>query len=70
MAPQPHTHSATLPTTCSTPPTATPTAAHDSDLDALATAMAEQGLFGKLKIGASLLLFGEATLPDKPEHDA
>lgn len=52
------------------PTTATPATATTSDIDALATAMAEQGLFGKLRIGASLLLFGEVTLPTNEKHDA
>lgn len=49
---------------------ATPAMDTASDIDALASAMAEQGVFGKLKMGAALLLFGEVTLPDTPPHDA
>lgn len=43
-----------------------PIATDTVHFDALATAMAEQGLFGKIKLGASLLLFGEVNL-DKPD---
>ena len=31
-------------------------------IEELTTALAHQGLFGKLKIGASVLLFGEANI--------
>lgn len=48
-------------------PTAEATAV--SDFDALASAMAEQGLFGKIRMGASLLLFGEAKIPANDKFD-
>lgn len=54
-----------------TPPTApaAPAGAADTGaFDELVSAMAEQGIFGKLRIGASLLLFGEATIPTKEPH--
>lgn len=45
-------------------------AAAISDFDALASAMAEQGLFGKIRMGASLLLFGEAKIPANDTLDS
>ncbi len=54
--------------TPATPAAQASAATEATPLDDLVHAMAEQGLFGKLRIGASLLLFGEATIPshDKP----
>lgn len=47
---------------------ASPITTDTAIFDEIATAMAEQGLFGKIKLGASLLLFGEVNLDkaDKP----
>lgn len=49
-------------------PAAAPLATDTGAFDALATAIAEQGLFGKIKLGASLLLFGEVNLDKSGTH--
>ncbi len=49
---------------------AAPVPVDTAAFDELATLMAQQGLFGKIRMGASLLLFGEVNVPNRNQHDA